>query len=42
MSEDLGRNIYTVTPDGTGLHQVTHGDASQSNETPDWGPHPLS
>jgi hypothetical protein len=40
-SEDLGRNIYTVTPDGTGLHQVTHGDASQSNESPDWGPHPL-
>jgi len=40
-SEDLGRNIYTVRPDGTGLHQVTHGDASQSNESPDWGPHPL-
>jgi Tol biopolymer transport system component len=41
-SEDLGRNIYTVRPDGTGLHQVTHGDPGQSNETPDWGPHPLS
>jgi Tol biopolymer transport system component len=41
-SEDLGRNIYTVRPDGTGLHQVTHGDASQSNEAPDWGPHPLN
>jgi TolB protein len=38
----LGRNIYTVRPDGTGLHQVTHGDASQSNEVPDWGTHPLS
>jgi Tol biopolymer transport system component len=38
----LGRNVYTVKPDGTGLHQVTHGDASQSNEHPDWGPHPLS
>jgi len=41
-TDDLGRNIYTVRPDGTGLHQVTHGDASQSNEVPDWGPHPLS
>jgi Tol biopolymer transport system component len=40
-SEDLGRNIYTVRPDGSGLHQVTHGDANQSNEAPDWGPHPL-
>jgi Tol biopolymer transport system component len=38
----LGRNVYTVKPDGTELHQVTHGDASQSNEHPDWGPHPLS
>jgi Tol biopolymer transport system component len=37
----LGRNIYTVRPDGTGLHQVTHGEASQSNEAPDWGTHPL-
>jgi len=39
-SEDLGRNIYTVNPDGTGLTQVTHGDRSQSNEQPDWGTHP--
>jgi dipeptidyl aminopeptidase/acylaminoacyl peptidase len=38
----LGRNIYTVRPDGTGLHQVTHGDANQSNEVPDWGTHRLS
>jgi Tol biopolymer transport system component len=38
----LGRNVYTVKPDGTGLHQVTHGDASQSNQQPDWGTHPLS
>jgi Tol biopolymer transport system component len=38
----LGRNIYTVRPDGTDLHQVTHGDASQSNEVPDWGTHPLA
>jgi Tol biopolymer transport system component len=41
-SEDLGRNIYTVNPDGTGLVQVTHGDASQSNQEPDWGTHPLT
>jgi Tol biopolymer transport system component len=41
-SEDLGRNVYTVRPDGTGLVQVTHGDASQSNEAPDWGTHPLT
>ncbi len=41
-SDDLGRNIYTVKPDGTGLHQVTHGDANQSNEAPDWGSHALS
>jgi WD40-like Beta Propeller Repeat len=40
-SGDLGRNVYTVRPDGSGLHQVTHGDAGQSNEQPDWGPHPL-
>jgi TolB protein len=40
-SGDLGRNVYTVKPDGTGLHQVTHGDATQSNEAPDWGTHPL-
>ena len=38
----LGRNIYTVKPDGTGLHQITHGDTSQSNEQPDWGTHPLA
>jgi TolB protein len=38
----LGRNLYTVNPDGTGLTQVTHGDADQSNETPDWGVHPLA
>jgi Tol biopolymer transport system component len=41
-SEDLGRNVYTVRPDGTGLVQVTHGDTSQSNEAPDWGTHPLT
>jgi Tol biopolymer transport system component len=41
-SGDLGRNVYTVRPDGTGLVQVTHGDASQSNEAPDWGTHPLT
>jgi hypothetical protein len=40
--EALGRNIYTVKPDGTGLVQITHGDASQSNEAPDWGTHPLA
>jgi Tol biopolymer transport system component len=40
--EVLGRNIYTVKPDGTDLHQVTHGDATQSNEQPDWGTHPLA
>jgi Tol biopolymer transport system component len=38
----LGRNIYTVSPDGSGLTQVTQGDANQSNESPDWGTHPLS
>ncbi len=38
----LGRNIYTVRPDGSGLIQVTHGDASQSNEAPDWGSHPIA
>ena len=38
----LGRNIYTVRPDGSDLVQVTHGDASQSNEAPDWGRHPLT
>lgn len=36
-SANLGRNIYTVRPDGSGLHQVTHSDPGQSNETPDWG-----
>jgi Tol biopolymer transport system component len=41
-TEDLGRNIYTVKPDGTGLVQVTRGDATQSNEAPDWGTHPLA
>jgi TolB protein len=41
-TEDLGRNIYTVRPDGSDLRMVTHGDASQSNEVPDWGPHPLA
>ena len=40
-TSDLGRNIYTVRPDGSGLQQVTHGDANQSNEAPDWGTHPL-
>jgi TolB protein len=38
----LGRNVYTVRPDGSDLRMVTHGDASQSNEAPDWGPHPLA
>ncbi|MDX6307675.1 MAG: TolB protein [Nocardioidaceae bacterium] len=38
----LGRNIYTVRPDGSGLVQVTHGNTSQSNEAPDWGSHPLA
>jgi Tol biopolymer transport system component len=38
----LGRNVYTVKPDGTGLHQITHGDTSQSNDSPDWGTHPLA
>jgi Tol biopolymer transport system component len=41
-TEDLGRNVWTVRPDGTGLRQVTHGDVNQSNEAPDWGRHPLS
>ena len=41
-SDDLGRNVYTVKPDGTGLHQITHGGTSQSNEAPDWGTHPLA
>lgn len=41
-SGDLGRNVYTVRPDGTGLHQVTHGDMSQSNEQPDWRTHPFA
>lgn len=40
--DGLGRNIYTVKPDGTGLTQVTHGDATQSNAVPDWGTHPLA
>ena len=40
--DTLGRNIWTVRPDGSGLTQVTHGDASQSNEAPDWGRHPLA
>lgn len=40
--QDLGRNVYTVKPDGTGLIQVTHGGATQSNESPDWGTHPLA
>jgi TolB protein len=38
----LGRNIWTVRPDGSGLTQVTHGDVSQSNEAPDWGIHALA
>ncbi len=38
----LGRNIYTVNRDGSGLVQVTHGDATQSNEAPDWGRHALA
>jgi Tol biopolymer transport system component len=41
-TDDLGRNVWTVRPDGTGLRQVTHGDVNQSNEAPDWGTHPLS
>jgi Tol biopolymer transport system component len=41
-SDDLGRNIYTVKPDGSGLIQVTHGGRHQSNEAPDWGTHPLA
>ncbi len=40
--DELGRNIWTVRPNGTGLRQVTHGDTSQSNEAPDWGRHPLA
>jgi hypothetical protein len=40
--DGLGRNIYTVSTDGSGLFQVTHGDATQSNEAPDWGTHPLA
>lgn len=38
----LGNNVYTVNADGSGLTQVTHGGADQSNETPDWGIHPLA
>ena len=41
-SDDLGRNIYTVRPNGTGLTQVTHGGRAQSNEVPNWGTHPLA
>ena len=37
----LGRNVYTVNADGTGLTQVTNGGADQSNGSPDWGVHPL-
>lgn len=38
----LGRNVYSVRRDGSGLVQVTHGDADESNEAPDWGTHPLA
>jgi Tol biopolymer transport system component len=41
-SDALGRNIYTVNADGSGLIQVTHGGADQSNESPDWGVHRLA
>jgi hypothetical protein len=37
----LRRNIYTVNADGSGLTQVTHGAADESNESPDWGIHAL-
>jgi Tol biopolymer transport system component len=40
--DTLGRNIWTVRPDGSDLHQVTHGGVTQSNEAPDWGRHPLA
>lgn len=32
---DIGCNVYTVNPDGTGLQQVTHDDSSFH---PDWSP----
>jgi TolB protein len=37
----LGHNVYTVDADGSGLTQVTHGGADQSNGDADWGTHPL-
>ena len=41
-TEELGRNVYTVKPDGSDLVQVTHGVTPQSNDVPDWGTHPLA
>jgi len=40
--DELGRNVYSVNTDGSGLTQVTHGGADQSNEGADWGTHPLA
>jgi len=41
--DTLGRNIFTVNADGSGLFQVTHGGVSQLNNDPyDWGTHPLA
>jgi Tol biopolymer transport system component len=39
------RNIWTVTADGTGLFQVTHGASTvlfEGDEAPSWGTHPIA
>jgi TolB protein len=38
---DVQSDIYTVNPDGTRLTRVTGGVAGESDQTPDWGTHPL-
>lgn len=41
-SANLGRNIYTVRPDGSGLHQVTHSDRANPTRLRIGVAHPLS
>ena len=38
----IGRDVFTVNADGSGLTQVTHGDGAQSNDAADWGTHSLA